>query len=71
MHELKQPVYAARIRFYDWLLQNVHDGIVDPQLLFMTYASGPTSEIVHNLFMRCEACFQAEGSHVEHCYKAR
>jgi hypothetical protein len=37
VHELKQPDYAARIRFCNWLLQNVHDGIVDPQLLFMTH----------------------------------
>jgi hypothetical protein len=36
VHELKQPDFAARIRFCRWLLQNVHDGFVDPQLLFMT-----------------------------------
>jgi hypothetical protein len=36
VHELKQPAFAARIGFCSWLLQNVHDGIVDPQLLFMT-----------------------------------
>jgi hypothetical protein len=36
VHELKQPDYAARIRFCNWLLQNVHDGIVGPQLQFMT-----------------------------------
>jgi hypothetical protein len=36
VHELKQPDYAARIRFCNWLLQNVHSVIVDPQLLFMT-----------------------------------
>jgi hypothetical protein len=34
--KLKQPDYAARNRFCKWLLQNVHDGIVDPQLVFMT-----------------------------------
>jgi hypothetical protein len=36
VHVLKQPDYAARIRFCNWLLQNVHDGIVDPQVLIMT-----------------------------------
>jgi hypothetical protein len=36
VHELKQPDYAARIRFRNWLLQNVHDGIADPQLLFLS-----------------------------------
>ncbi|PNF32668.1 hypothetical protein B7P43_G13122 [Cryptotermes secundus] len=36
VHELKQPDYAAKIRFCKWLLQNVHVGIVDAQLLFMT-----------------------------------
>jgi hypothetical protein len=36
VHELKQPNFAAKIRFQNWLLQNVHDGIMDPQLLFMT-----------------------------------
>jgi hypothetical protein len=34
--KLKQPDFAARIGFCNWLLQNVRDGIVDPQLLFMT-----------------------------------
>jgi hypothetical protein len=27
VHELKQPDYAAKIRFCNWLLQNMHDGI--------------------------------------------
>jgi hypothetical protein len=36
VQQLKQPDYAARIRCYNWQLQNVHDGIVAPQLLFMT-----------------------------------
>jgi hypothetical protein len=35
-HELNQPDYAARIHFCNWLLQNVHDGLMDPQLLFIT-----------------------------------
>jgi hypothetical protein len=46
VYELKQPDYAARIRFCNRLLQNVHDGIVDPQFLFMTEDRGPTSESV-------------------------
>jgi hypothetical protein len=45
VHELKQLDYAARISFCNWLLQNVYDGLVDPQLLFTTdeawfYVSG-------------------------------
>jgi hypothetical protein len=28
MHELKQPDYASRILFCNWLLQNVHDGLI-------------------------------------------
>jgi hypothetical protein len=36
VHELKQPAFSVIIRFCNWLLQNVHHGIVDPQLLFMT-----------------------------------
>jgi hypothetical protein len=32
VHELKQPGYAARFHFCNWL----YDGIVDPQLLLMT-----------------------------------
>jgi hypothetical protein len=36
VHKLKQPDDAARIHFCIWLLQNVHDGIVDSQLLFIT-----------------------------------
>jgi hypothetical protein len=34
--ELQQPDYAARICFCNCLLQNTHNKIVDPQLLFMT-----------------------------------
>jgi hypothetical protein len=34
--ELKQPDCASRICFRNWLLQNVHDGLMDPQLLFVT-----------------------------------
>jgi hypothetical protein len=35
VHELK-PVYAPqRIRFCNRMLKNVHDGLVDPQLLFI------------------------------------
>jgi hypothetical protein len=26
--------YAERIHFCNWFLQNVHDGVKDPQLLF-------------------------------------
>jgi hypothetical protein len=36
VYELKQPDFAARIGFCNWLPQNVRDGIVDPQLLVMT-----------------------------------
>jgi hypothetical protein len=36
VHELKQPDDAARIRFCSWLLQNMHNGIMDPQLLLIT-----------------------------------
>jgi hypothetical protein len=46
VHELKQPDYTASIRFCNWLLQNAHNGIVDPQLLFMIDDRGPTSESV-------------------------
>jgi hypothetical protein len=31
-----QPDYAARIHLCNWLLPNVHDGVVDPELLFIT-----------------------------------
>jgi hypothetical protein len=34
--ELQDPDYAARINFFSWLLQNVHDRFVDPQLLLVT-----------------------------------
>jgi hypothetical protein len=35
VHELKEPCYVARIPDFNWLLQNVHEGVVDPQLLFI------------------------------------
>jgi hypothetical protein len=45
LNEVKQPEYAAKICFCSWLLQNMHNGLVDPQLLFITdeawvYVSG-------------------------------
>jgi hypothetical protein len=35
MHDLKQPDYAARIHFCNQLLQIAHDGLTDPQMLFI------------------------------------
>jgi hypothetical protein len=40
-HELKQPDYAVRIYFCNWLLQNVHDRIMDEQLQFVTDEVSP------------------------------
>jgi hypothetical protein len=34
-HELKQQHYTARIHSCDWLLQNVHNRVVDPQMLLI------------------------------------
>jgi hypothetical protein len=34
---LKEPDYAARIQFCSWLLQNVHNEVMDPQLLFIIH----------------------------------
>jgi hypothetical protein len=31
-----QSDYAARILFCKWMLENVYDGVVDPQLLWVT-----------------------------------
>jgi hypothetical protein len=36
VHELKPVDAPQRIRFCNWTLKNVHDGLVDPQLLFIT-----------------------------------
>jgi hypothetical protein len=36
VHELKQPGYASEIYFCNWLLQNVQDGVMDPQQQFIT-----------------------------------
>jgi hypothetical protein len=33
VHKLKQYDYAVRILFCKWMLENVYDGAVDPQLL--------------------------------------
>jgi hypothetical protein len=30
----KQFNYAARIHFHNWFLQHVHDGLIDPLMLF-------------------------------------
>jgi hypothetical protein len=35
-YELKESDYEVRILFWHWLQQNVHDRIMDPQVLFMT-----------------------------------
>jgi hypothetical protein len=36
VHELKPVDAPQRIRFCNWMLKNMHDGLVDPQLLFIT-----------------------------------
>jgi hypothetical protein len=36
LHELKTVDAPQRIRFCNWMLKNMHDGLVDPQLLFIT-----------------------------------
>jgi hypothetical protein len=36
VHELKPVDTPQRIRFCNWMLKNVHDGLIDPQLLFIT-----------------------------------
>lgn len=36
VQELKQADFAARIRFCNWFLGSVHDGNLDPQLMFMS-----------------------------------
>jgi hypothetical protein len=36
VHELKPVDAPQSIRFCKWMLKNVHDGLVDPQLLFIT-----------------------------------
>jgi hypothetical protein len=35
VYELKPVDAPQRIRFCNWMLKNVHDGLVDPQLLFI------------------------------------
>jgi hypothetical protein len=35
VHELEKPCSAPRIPFVNWLLQNVHEGVLDPRLLFI------------------------------------
>jgi hypothetical protein len=36
VHELKPADAPQTIRFCNWMLKNVYDGLVDPQLLFIT-----------------------------------
>jgi hypothetical protein len=36
IHELKQPDYVERINFCSRWLEDVHDEIIDPQLVFVT-----------------------------------
>jgi hypothetical protein len=35
VHELKPVDVPQRIQFCNWMLKNVHDGLVDPQLLLV------------------------------------
>jgi hypothetical protein len=32
MPGVKEPDYAGRIQWYSWLLQNVHNEVMDPHL---------------------------------------
>lgn len=41
VHKPKQPDNKARIHFCNWLVQNVHDGIMDQQLLILTNEALP------------------------------
>jgi hypothetical protein len=41
VHKLKQPGYAVRIYFYNWLMQNVHGRIMDAQLQFASDKVSP------------------------------
>jgi hypothetical protein len=34
MYKLKPTDAPERVQFYNWMLKNLHSGIVDPQLLF-------------------------------------
>jgi hypothetical protein len=36
VHRIKQTDFNLRITFCNWLLRNVHDGIIDPDLFFMS-----------------------------------
>jgi hypothetical protein len=36
VHRIKHTDFNLRITFCNWLLCNVHDGIIDPDLFFMT-----------------------------------
>jgi hypothetical protein len=36
VNELKPADAPQRIQFCNWMMENVHDGLVDPQLLFIT-----------------------------------
>jgi hypothetical protein len=47
-HELQQPDNAARICFFSWLPENMHDEFMDLQILFIAdeawfYPSGHVS----------------------------
>jgi hypothetical protein len=34
MYKLKPTDAPQRVQFYNWMLKNMHSGLVDPQLLF-------------------------------------
>jgi hypothetical protein len=34
MYKLKPADAPQRVQFYNWMLKNVHSGLIDPQLLF-------------------------------------
>jgi hypothetical protein len=59
VHELKCIDPLSRIQFCIWMLQNVHDGLIDPQLHFLTDKAYST---LHQFNTGCphhrQACYQ-------------
>jgi hypothetical protein len=65
VHRIKHTYFNLRITFCSWLLRNVHDGIIDPNLFFMIdeawfHVSGYVNAQNSRIWDREPSCFASE-----------
>jgi hypothetical protein len=62
MHEFKQSDYAAKFHFCNWLIQNMHDGIMNLHTLFISNMAW--SYVSHHANMENAEIWSNENHHI-------